>query len=203
MDKKEFTPLTNLEHQISALEVAIYNLRQANTPHLNAHTKKMLASITKNLVDTKNEIRKSVNQLSNEHQTYIQKMVQDAQSLSDGSIVENSTHTEIAKQNLEELVEFETLIVTSPNCDDTIILAIKNGKLIIRNFCNEDATDKTLDKYTEDLSCIRRDIVVNGKINILASDGLKKPLLFSIEETTTGLKIKSVETKLKQNLLNR
>lgn len=202
MERKGFTPLTNLEHQISALEVAIYNLRQANTPHLNAHTKKMLASITKNLVDTKNEIRKSVNQLSNEHQTYIQKMVQDAQSLSDGSIIENSTHTEIAKQNLEELDQFETLIVTSPNCDDTIILAIKNGKLIIRNFCNEDATEETINKHTEGLSCIRRDIVVNGKINILASDGLKKPLLFSIEERENGLKITSSDKSILQNQNN-
>ena len=202
MERKGFTSLTNLEHQISALEVAIYNLRQANTPHLNAHTKKMLASITKNLVDTKNEIRKSVNQLSNEHQTYIQKMVQNAQSLSDGSIVENSTHTEIAKQNLEELDQFETLVITSPNCDDTIILAIKNGKLIIRNFCNEDATEETLNKHTEDLSCIRRDIVVNGKVNILASDGLDKPILFGIEEIENGLKITSASRVLLNNQNN-
>lgn len=129
---------------------------------------------------------------------FIPKMVQSSQN----NTVEKVQPVK-AKQNLEELVEFETLIVTSPNCDDTIILAIKNGKLIIRNFCNEDATEETINKHTEGLSCIRRDIVVNGKVNILASDGLDKPLLFSIEETTTGLKIKSVETKLKQNLLNR
>jgi len=67
MDKKEFTPRTNLEHQISALDVAIYNLQQANTPHLNAHTKKMLTSITKNLINAKNEIRKSVNELDKEY----------------------------------------------------------------------------------------------------------------------------------------
>ena len=67
MDKQEFTPRTNLEHQISALEVAIYNLQQANTPHLNAHTKKMLTSITQNLINAKNEIRKSVNALDEEY----------------------------------------------------------------------------------------------------------------------------------------
>ena len=68
MDKKEFTPRTNLEHQISALEVVIYNLQQTNTPHLNAHTKKMLNSITQNIIDAKNEIRKSVNELDKEYE---------------------------------------------------------------------------------------------------------------------------------------
>ena len=203
MDKNEFTPLTNLEHQISALEVAIYNLKQANTPHLNAHTKKMLTSITENLINTKNEIRKSVNQLSDEHQTYIQKMLQNNQSLNEDNNVESNTELAIAKQNLELLDEFETLIVSSPNCNDTIILAIKNGKLIMRNFCNEYATEETLNKHTEGLSLIHRDIEFTDKIYILASDGLDKPMLFSIEETANGLKIKSVERKLKQNLLNR
>lgn len=81
MDKNQFTPLTNLEHQISALEVAIYNLKRANTPHLNTHTKKMLTSITENLINTKNEIRKSVNELSEDHKTYIQKMLEGAKAL--------------------------------------------------------------------------------------------------------------------------
>lgn len=128
---------------------------------------------------------------------FIPQMVQSSQN----NTVENKQPVK-AKQNLEELSEFETLIVTSPNCDDTIILAIKNGKLIIRNFCNEDATEETINKHTEDLSCIRRDIVVNGKINILASNGLKKPLLFSIEEGENGLKITSADRVLIENQNN-
>lgn len=202
MDKKEFTPLTNLEHQISALEVAIYNLRQTNTPHLNAHTKKMLTSITQGLINTKNEIRKSVNQLADERQTYIQKMLQDTKTATDNNTVENNTELDIAKANLVILDEHETLVVSCPNHHDTIILAIKNAKLIVRNFCNEHANEETLKKHTEGLPCIHRNVEFIEQIYISASEGIDKPLLFKIEETERGLVIKSVDKKQK-NLLNR
>jgi len=201
MDKKEFTPLTNLEHQISALEVAIYNLQQTNTPHLNAHTKKMLISITQGLINTKNEIRKSVNELSDERQTYIQKMLQDTKTATDNNTVENNPELDIAKANLAILDECETLIVSCPNHHDTIILAIKNGKLIVRSFCDEYATEQTLNKYTEGLSCVHRNVEFIEQIYISASEGLDKPLLFKIEETERGLVIKSVD-KNQKKLLN-
>ncbi len=109
MDKNEFTPLTNLEHQIAALEVAIYNLKQANTPHLNTHTKKMLTSIIQNLINTKNEIRKSVNELSDERKTYIQKMLQGSKSLCEenGNLVKGivDTHKTSEEQIAEDFVE--------------------------------------------------------------------------------------------------
>lgn len=107
-----------------------------------------------------------------------------------------------SKENLVVLDQFETLIITSPNCFDTIIVGIKNGKLVIRNYYNEHATEDTLNKHTEGLSCIHRDIKFTGKINILAKDGLDKPMLFSIEETANGLKIKPYERK-NQNDLNK
>lgn len=110
------------------------------------------------------------------------------------------------KGNLEVLNPFETLIITNPNCFDTIIVGRKNDKLIIRNFCNEDACDETLNKHLEGLSCIYRDIEFTGRINILANEGFNKPLLFKIEETTKGLMIRPIrKNRLKQNqeLLNR
>ena len=111
-----------------------------------------------------------------------------------------------AKQNLEVLDPFETLIITNPNCHDTIIIGIKRRKLIVRNFCNENVTDKTLDNYLEKLPAIQRDIEFTGKIYILADQGLDKPLLFSIEENERGLILKSVKRKeleQNENLLNR
>ena len=105
-----------------------------------------------------------------------------------------------AEQNFTKLDQFETLIITSPNCYDTIIVGIKNGKLIIRNFYNEHATEETLNKHTEGLSCIHRNIKFTGKVNIMADEGLDKPMLFSIEETANGLKIKSAERKNQSDL---
>ena len=105
-----------------------------------------------------------------------------------------------AKQNLEVLDPFETLIITNPNCHDTIIIGIKSRKLIVRNFCNEDVTEETLNKHAEGLSCIHRDIEFTGKIYILADQGLDKPLLFSIEEMSNSLLLRQVTKKsLKQN----
>ncbi len=107
-----------------------------------------------------------------------------------------------ANQNLEVLDQFETLIITNPNCYDTIIIGIKNGKLVIRNYYNEHATEETLNKHVEGLSTIHRNIKFTGKINILAQEGLDKPITFTIEETTTGLKIRPFERKT-QNGLNQ
>ncbi|MBQ7797612.1 MAG: hypothetical protein IJ371_00630 [Clostridia bacterium] len=105
-----------------------------------------------------------------------------------------------AKQNLEVLDQFETLIITNPNCNQTIILAVKNGKFVMRTFVNEDATEDTLGKYTQDLSIIHRNIEFTKKIYILAGDGLDKTMLFSIEEMLGGLLFKPVQRKtLKQN----
>ena len=111
-----------------------------------------------------------------------------------------------AKQNLEVLDPFETLIITNPNCHDTIIIGIKNRKLIVGNLCNEDVTEETLNKHAEGLSCIHRDIKFTGKIYILADQGLDKPLLFSIEENERELILKSVKRKeleQNENLLNK
>lgn len=109
-------------------------------------------------------------------------------------------------QNLEILDPFETLIISNPNCTDTIIIGIKNKKLIIRNYCNENRSKDSIDSYLNDLSPIQRDIEFSGKIYILADEGIDKPLLFSIEENERGLILKGVKRKeLKQNknLLNR
>ena len=104
-----------------------------------------------------------------------------------------------AKQNLEVLDPFETLIITNPNCHDTIIIGIKSRKLIVRNFCNEDSTKNTLNKNLQGLPCIHRNIEFIGKVYILADDGLDKPLTFSIEETENGLLLKGCSRKaLKQ-----
>ena len=111
-----------------------------------------------------------------------------------------------SKQNLEVLDPFETLIITNPNCHDTIIIGIKNRKLIVRNFCNEDSTEETLNKHTEGLSPIHREIQFTGKIYILADKGIDKPQLFSIEENERGLILKSVKRKeieQNENLLNK
>ncbi len=99
----------------------------------------------------------------------------------------------VAKQNLEVLDPFETLIISNPNCPDTIIAAIKNGKLVIRNFWNEDRSENVVDKYTEGLSPLHRHIEFTGKVYILAHDGLEKPVLFSVEEMLNGLLLKPVE----------
>ena len=105
-----------------------------------------------------------------------------------------------AKQNLEVLQEFETLIITNPNCNQTIILAVKNGKFVMRTFFNEDENKDTLKKYTQDLSIIHRNIEFTGKIYILVSEGLDKTMLFSIEEMLDGLLFKPVtRNSLKHN----
>ena len=99
----------------------------------------------------------------------------------------------VAKQNLEVLDQFETLIVSNPKCPDTIIAAVKNGKLIIRNFWNEDRSEDVVDKYTEGLSPLHRHIEFTGKVYILAHAGLERPVIFSIEEMLNGLLLKPVE----------
>ena len=172
----------------------------ANAHHFPTEVRKHAKSAVENLTAVISSLEGLQANISWEQPArFIPKMVQSSQN----NTVEKKQSV-IAKQNLEELNEFETLIVTSPNCDDTIILAIKNGKLIIRNFCNEDATEETINKHTEGLSCIRRDIVVNGKVNILASDGLDKPILLGIEEVENGLKITSASRVLdNQNNLKK
>lgn len=110
-----------------------------------------------------------------------------------------------AKQNLEVVKQGETLIITNSNCPETTIIAVKNGKLVIRSFWNENTTPDSLHDYLGGLPTLQRKIEFAGKIYILASDGLDKPQLFSIEEMLNGLLMRPVNRKaLKQNedLLN-
>lgn len=112
-----------------------------------------------------------------------------------------------AKQNLEKIQEFETLIISSPNCNDTIVMSLTDRL----HFCMYRDTNPALvsNKIANlaEYSAIERPIEFTNKIYIVANEKeLNKSTLFCIEEDGESLKISHIKHKnLKQseNLLTK
>ena len=100
-----------------------------------------------------------------------------------------------AKQNLEILSPFETLIISSPNCTDSLVLSIKNGNLLIGSFYEKNLSEESLDNSLKGLPCIYRKIEFTGKMYVLTSEGVSNPTLFRIEEMAHNLKISPLKRK--------
>ena len=101
-----------------------------------------------------------------------------------------------AKQNLEMLNEFETLIISSPNCDDTVAICALD-KL---RFCVFRDTSPVLAgnklHNARGYSAIHRDIEFEGKIYVVANDNhSNQSTLFSIEENGKSLQITPLKRK--------
>jgi len=101
-----------------------------------------------------------------------------------------------AKQNLEKIQEFETLIIYSPNCNDTIVMSLTDRL----HFCIYRNTNPALvsNKITNlvEYSAIERPVEFTNKMYIIANEKqLKKSTLFCIEESGESLTIKQVKSK--------
>ena len=113
----------------------------------------------------------------------------------------------IAKQNLQTINQFEMLVVTSPNCNDTIVMGLDN-KL---HFCIYRDTPKAMaierSKTLPYRSVLQREIEFENKLYIITdSEDEIKPTLVCIEEDGLNLKISHVKRKTEiqdKNLLNR
>ena len=112
-----------------------------------------------------------------------------------------------AKQNLQTINQFEMLIITSPNCNDTIVMGLDN-KLhfcIYRDMNKAIAIEKS--KTLPYRSVLQREIEFEKKLYIITdSEDEIKPTLVRIEEDGTNLKISHVKSKTlnqDENLLNR
>lgn len=111
------------------------------------------------------------------------------------------------KQNLQTMQQFEMLIITSPNCKDTIIMGLDN-KL---HFCIYRDTNKAMaverSKTLPYRSVLQREIEFENKLYIITdSEDEIKPTLVRIEEDGTNLKISHVKSKTltqDKNLLSR
>ena len=112
-----------------------------------------------------------------------------------------------AQQNLQTINQFETLIISSPNCNDTIVMGLDN-KL---HFCIYRDMNKsvaiTKSKTLPYSTLLTREIEFKGKLYIITdSEDEIKPTLVCIEEDGLSLKISHVKRKTEtqdKNLLNR
>jgi len=112
-----------------------------------------------------------------------------------------------AKQNLQTIHQFEMLIITSPNCNDTIVMGLDN-KL---HFCIYRDTNKAVaiekSKTLPYRSVLEREIEFENKLYIITdSEDEIKPTLLCIEEDGSSLKISHVKNKTltqDRNLLSR
>jgi len=105
-----------------------------------------------------------------------------------------------AKQNLEMLDEFETLIISSPNCDDTVAICAldKLRFCVFRDTSPVLASNKL--NHATGYSAIHRDIEFQGKMYVVANKKKEnKSTLFRIEENGKSLQI----TPLKQKELEQ
>ena len=114
----------------------------------------------------------------------------------------------IAKQNLEKLNEFETLIISSPNCNDTAVICSmdKLRFCIFRNTNPTLASSRLNNIYG--YSAIHRTIEFEGKLFVIANERNNKSTLLCIEENGKDLKLtpvkhKELEQCQEENLLNK
>lgn len=101
-----------------------------------------------------------------------------------------------AKQNLEQIQEFETLIISSPNCNDTLVMSLTD-KL---HFCMYRDTRPSLarDKvaHLSAYSAIERPVIFTDKLFVIANDeNTNTSTLFCVAETKYGLQINEVKSK--------
>ena len=109
-----------------------------------------------------------------------------------------------AKQNVEKIEDFETLIISSPNCNDIMIMSLINRPhfILYRNTTKAKAIEqaKSLPYYTT----LERELMFENKVYIVtSSEEDEKSTVFCIEEDGESLKINQLKRKnleQKQNL---
>lgn len=106
-----------------------------------------------------------------------------------------------AKQNTQLINDFETLIIYSPNCNDTMIMSLTNRPhfRIYRNTIKAKAIEqaKLLPYYTT----LDREVEFTDKLYIVTNaEDVAKSTIFCIEEDGESLKINQIKRKnLEQN----
>ena len=105
-----------------------------------------------------------------------------------------------AKQNVEKIEDFETLIISSPNCNDIMVMSLINRThfRIYRNTTKAKAIEqaKLLPYYTT----LERELVFENKVYIVTnSEEDEKSTIFCIEEDGDSLKINQLKRKTEQN----
>ena len=104
------------------------------------------------------------------------------------------------KQNVEKIEDFETLIISSPNCNDIMVMSliVKPHFRIYRNTTKSMAIEqaKLLPYYTT----LERELVFENKVYIVTnSEEDEKSTIFCIEEDGDSLKINQLKRKTEQN----
>ena len=106
-----------------------------------------------------------------------------------------------AKQNLQLIHDFETLIISSPNCNDTMVMSLTNNPhfRIYRNTNKAMATKqaKLLPYYTT----LEREVEFENKLYLVTNaEDVDKSTIFCIEEDGESLKISQLKSKtMEQN----
>ena len=104
-----------------------------------------------------------------------------------------------AKQNIELINDFETLIISSPNCNDVVVMSLTNKPhfCIYRDTIKSRAIEqaKLLPYYTT----LEREVEFENKVYIVTSSVEDKTsTIFSFKENGKSLQI----NKLKRKTLN-
>ncbi len=101
-----------------------------------------------------------------------------------------------AKQNIELINDFETLIISSPNCNDIIVMSfISKPHFCIYRNTNKATTIKQA-KLLPYYTTLERELVFENKVYIVTnSEEDEKYTIFSIKEDGESLKINQLKRK--------